>query len=329
MDELWRYRQLITLAEMGNYRRAADRLGITHGALSQTVAKFEDQYGTQLFERKKRRTVATPYGERLLHAARESVELVSQARRDMALMQNLKIGRLIVGVDTAIAEGLLAPALAALLKSFPELQFTTLARNWRTMEEDLRSDRIDMFIGLSPDRRSDSFDYREFPLVPPIFVCRSDHPLIRKGAFEVSDLLIHPFGGSEVPDSLLKQFVEAFPAQFKSISSLREIFLTAHELGLLRQLLTSTDIVGLLPEAVIRSELDAGNVRILARLDDVMESEIKGSIVTRQDRSLPPAALRLSSLVEDMALRGFGAYQSRDHIERQIDLPVDGKDRAR
>jgi DNA-binding transcriptional LysR family regulator len=311
MDELWRFKQLITLAELGNFRRAADRLGITHGALSQTVAKFEEQYGTQLFERKKRRTTPTAYGERLLVAARESVELVSQAKRDIALMENLKIGRLIVGVDTAITEGLLAPAMAALLANFPDLQFTTLARNWRSMEEDLLSDRIDMFIGLSPDRQSDQLDYKDFPLVPPIFACRAGHPIAERGTFGVTDLSSFPYGGSEVPDWFLKQFVDAFPEQFRSISSLREIFLTTHELGLLRQLLTNTDILGLLPEAVIRPEIHAGRIVILASLENLMPVEIVGSIVTRQDRSLPPSALQLSAIVEDMALRGFSAHQGQ------------------
>jgi len=311
MDELWRFKQLITLADTGNYRRAADRLGITHGALSQTVARFEVQYETQLFERKKKRTVPTAFGERLLIAARESVEIVSQAKRDMALMQNLKIGRLIVGVDTAITEGLLAPAMAALLEKFPELQFTTLPYNWRTMESDLQSDRIDIFIGLTPDRKSDRLDYRDFPLIPPVFACRSDHPLVEKGSFEIGDLVKFPYGGTEVPDWFLKQFVGAFPDQFESIASLRSIFLTTHELGLLRQLLNNTDIIGLLPEAVIRAELASGTVRRLAKLEDFMPIEITGTVVTREDRSLPPAAMRLSALVVEMAQYGFSQYRSK------------------
>lgn len=316
MDELWRFRQLITLAEIGNYRRAADRLGITHGALSQTVAKFEEQYGTQLFERKKRQTVPTPYGERLLKAARESVEIVSQAKREMALMQNLKIGRLVVGVDTAISEGLLAPALAALLKNFPELQFTTIPHSWLTMEDDLSADKIDIFVGLLPDRESDRFDYRSFPLIPPVFACRTGHSLAMQGCFAVGDLLNYPFGGAEVPDWFLTQFVNAFPNHFRSINSLQEIFLTTHELGLLKQLLLSTDIVGLLPEAVIRSELEADKVCVLAPLDVLMPIEVTGAVVTRQDRSLPPAASRLSALLIDIAQRGFAGYRSQNSQNR-------------
>ncbi len=311
VDEFKRFNQLIALAETGNYRRAADKLGITHGALSQTVARFEEQYGTQLFIRQKRATVPTAYGERLLKAARQSVELVSQAKRDISLMQNLKIGRLVMGVDTSISEGLLAPALAALLEKFPDLQFTTLVRNWRTMEEDLLSDKIDVFVGLTPDRKSDRFDYREFELIPPVFACRAGHPLLDKPDFGVEDLISFPFGGSDVPDWFLQQFIEAFPQQFQSIKALHEVFLTTHELGLMRQLLSTTDIIGLVPEAVIRTEMAAGKIHVLAKGEDLYPMQITGAVVTREDRSLPPAAIRLSAMITDIANRGLQTYRAQ------------------
>ncbi|NQV94103.1 MAG: LysR family transcriptional regulator [Sphingomonadales bacterium] len=311
MDELWRFNQLITLAETGNYRRAADKLGITHGALSQTVARFEAQYETQLFERQKRATVPTAYGERLLKAARQSVEVVSQAKRDISLMQNLKLGRLVMGVDTSIAEGLLAPALAALLDKFPELQFTAMVRNWRTMEQDLLADKIDIYVGLTPDRKSDRFDYREFELIPPVFACRAGHPLLDQPEFGIQDLIRFPFGGSDVPDWFLQQFVEAFPEQFKSIKSLHEVFLTTHELGLMRQLLSSTDIIGLVPEAVIRTEIAAGKICVLAKGESLYPMHVTGAVVTRDDRSLPPAAIRLSAMITDMAIAGLQNYRAQ------------------
>jgi len=173
------------------------------------------------------------------------------------------------------------------------------------MEPDLLSDRIDIFIGLMPDRKSDQLDYREFQLVPPVFACRSGHPLAQKPGLTIEDLVNHPYGGSNVPDWFLKQFVDAFPEHFVSISSLREIFLTTHELGLLRQLLAYTDIVGLVPEAVIHSELKSGAVQVLAKLDEIMTVNVTGVVVTREGRSLPPAATRLSALVLEMAQLGF------------------------
>ena len=51
MDSLGQLRQLIALAETGNFRKAGLRLGISHSAVSQTIKRLEAEYGTELFDR--------------------------------------------------------------------------------------------------------------------------------------------------------------------------------------------------------------------------------------------------------------------------------------
>ena len=311
MIELRRFEQLITLADTGNYRRAADKLGITHGALSQTVARLERECGTALFERRKRATVPTAYGETFLQAAREAVAVISQANREISLMQNLQTGRLKVGIDPVLSEGLLAPALGVLLESYPMLQFTALPRNWRSMVDDLVADRIDIFIGLAPDRQSDRCDYTEFQLIPPVFACRAGHEILERASFTMEDLIQFPFGGGDVPHWLLMQFVDAFPDQFSSVQSLQGMFLTTHDLGLMRQLLCSTNIIGLVPLPVILSEVSAGRVVALPEIEALPMLNITGVVATREDRAASPAAEKLSRIVLDLAKLGYTNYARR------------------
>jgi|TARA_R110002072_G_scaffold137843_10_gene280778 DNA-binding transcriptional LysR family regulator len=312
MTELWRFEQMITLASTGNYRRAADKLGITHGALSQTIAKLEREYDTSLFQRHKRATVPTAYGETLLRAAREAVGIIAQARDDMSLMRNLQTGRLIVGIDPVLSEGLLAPSLAALLQNYPSLQFTTLPMNWRSMDEALATNGIDIYIGLGPDQRSDRFDYRDFRLAPPVFAARTGHEVLQGGTLTIEDLIRFPFGGGDVPDWLLMQFMASFPEHLPSLRSVRGMFLTTSELGLMRQLLSTTDIIGLVPEAIIRSEVSAGRVTILPAVKGLAELTITGVVATREDRPLSPAAAQLSQIVLSIANIGWKLYESQN-----------------
>jgi DNA-binding transcriptional LysR family regulator len=310
MADLWRFEQMVTLAETGNFRRAADKLGITHGALSQTVAKLEREYGAPLFQRHKRATVPTAYGETLLRAARDAITTVSQARDEMSLMRNLQTGRLNVGIDPVLSEGLLAPSLAALLATYPALQFTAWPLNWRSMDEALASNKIDIFIGLAPDMRSDRFDYIDFPLTPPVFACRSDHEVFKATALKMDDLIRFPFGGGDVPDWLLMQFIAAFPENFPSLQSIRGVFLTTHELGLMRQLLSSTDIIGLIPEAIISSDIKSGRIAVLPEIKGLSELEITGVVATREDRPISPAAAQLSSIVLSIAAVGWKNFKA-------------------
>lgn len=316
MLELWRFRQLITLADTGNFRRAADKLGITHGALSQTIAKMEKECRAPLFERRRHATVPTAYGETLLRAARTAVQTVADAGREISLMRNLQTGQLNVGIDPVLSEGLLAPTLAALLLQSPTLRFTTLPHNWRTMEDALASDQIDLFVGLAPDRQTDRLEYKTFNLVPPVFACRSGHAALKGETLTIDDLVTYPFGGGEVPDWLLMQFINAFPDRFPSLDSLREVFLTTHDLGLMRQLLSSTDIIGLVPEAIIDADIRGGQISKLPKLEQLPTLDIMGVVVTREDRPTSPAAARLSSIVIEFANLGWRLHQELTAMNR-------------
>ena len=307
MIELTRFQYLIVLAETGNYRRAAEKLGITHSALSQMIAKIERDARAPLFERRKRATVPTAYGETLLQAAREAVALVEDANREISLMRNLESGQLNVGIDPVLSEGLLAPALAILLRQKPSLRFTTASMNWRSMETALSTDRIDLFIGLAPDTESSALEYRSFNLAPPVFACRAKHPILQTHTLTLDDLVHFPFGGGDVPDWLLMQFITAFPNQLKSLQSLREIFLTTTELGLTRQLLQSTDMIALLPQPVVQAELETGRVCLLPGLRGLPDLQISGVVATREDRPISPAAAQLSRIVLEVA--GIGWQQ--------------------
>ena len=73
MDRMRSLRQIVTLADAGNFRKAAERLGVTHSALSQAIAKLEDSYGVPLFVRNKQETVPTAFGRRMVEAARQAL----------------------------------------------------------------------------------------------------------------------------------------------------------------------------------------------------------------------------------------------------------------
>lgn len=69
----------ITLADVGNFTRAAERLGLTQAAVSQQIRHLEAEFGT-LFIRRPRQVELTPAGEALLIYGNE----VDQASRRLS-----------------------------------------------------------------------------------------------------------------------------------------------------------------------------------------------------------------------------------------------------
>ncbi|MGH3638048.1 MAG: LysR family transcriptional regulator, partial [Myxococcota bacterium] len=63
----------VVLAETEHVTDAAAELGISQPTLSRALARFEDQAGTQLFDRINRRLQLNPYGQIMLEHARRSL----------------------------------------------------------------------------------------------------------------------------------------------------------------------------------------------------------------------------------------------------------------
>lgn len=302
-------RQLVALAEAGNYRRAAEQLGITHSALSQAIGKLEAEYGVDLFVRSRRETVPTAFGHRLVEAAAMALGEVEEAERDIDLMRNLEAGRLVIGADPNVSEALLAPALVSLLADYPKLRFTVLARNWVTMEDDLRSRRIDLYLGLRPDRRYDGISFSPIELPPPVVACRAGHPLTKIADLDLGAIMRYPVLGGDAPAWFLLTLQEAYPDVFPDFESLRSVFLISHDLGLLRAVLIRSDAVALVPLALVARPLRAGKVALLDPPGYPFTGPIPGVIATADARSLPPAAEALRSRIEEMLAAAFAPPQ--------------------
>lgn len=304
MDSLRSLRQVLALAEAGNYRKAAAKIGITHSALSQTISKLEEELGASLFVRDQHETVPTAFGGRLIEAAEIALGEISEAKRDISLMRNLEAGRLVVGADPTISESLLGPALAVMMEAYPKLRFTVMARNWKSMEDDLLSRKIDLFVGLAPDRLSDGLAYRRFSLGLPVVACRADHPLASRQTVKVADLLEWPVVGGEAPDWFLEILRAEFPDLFPDLRTLRSVFLTTHSLGLLRRLLLSTDAVSLIPRQLVEDDVTANRIALLEVVDLPFQERLPAVIATLDGRPEPPAATELIRHVLNTARNG-------------------------
>lgn len=309
MDSFGPLRQLIALAETGNFRKAGERLGVTHSAISQSLNRLEGEYGVELFSRQRNKAVPTAFGQRLIEAAAATLKEMDNAARDIQLMRNLESGRLIIGVDPNIGETLLAPALARLMNSHPMLKFTVDICSWHEIEEKLKNGQTDLYVGLAPDRRALGITYRELKLLPPIVACSSKHPVAGQSRTDLRELLKYPIIGGSAPDWFLEKIIEVYPGVFESIDALRSIFLTTQDLGLLRNLLLTTNAIALVSKSLVGNDLEAGTLTKLSVDPFPFDGVIPGVIAYVEGRPLPPSAGRLFSEMElflDQAWRRIG-----------------------
>ena len=94
--------QLIVVADVGSMHKAADRLFITHQALSAAIRNLEKEFGTELIVRSAKGVTLSDAGKRVYDMAREVLSMIEKTKADVEpakLNPTLNL-RVVVAVNT-------------------------------------------------------------------------------------------------------------------------------------------------------------------------------------------------------------------------------------
>lgn len=111
----------VTAAELGNMRKAAERLQLSNAAISQRIKNAERLLGLTLLHRSTRGVTPTAAGLALLPPAREALAACSRLRRlARTLAGDGDTGTLAIACPGDFGTRYLAPAVAAFLQEHPQ-----------------------------------------------------------------------------------------------------------------------------------------------------------------------------------------------------------------
>ena len=283
-------RHIVTLTDLASYRQAAEMLGVTHSALSQTVSRLEARYGVKLFERVGRRTVPTAYGEVLVAAARRSLDAMRAANHELELMQSVESGKLVIGADPSIAQAVLGPALATVAKEHPGFRFTVRNVSWRERNEALLAHRIDLWLGPDEERDHDELNFERYPFPYPIAVCRADHPAAEAKPKSLIELAPYRVVGGDLPDSFHAPFAELEAALGLTSSQARESYVTSENMQLIVNLIFTAEVIAIVPAMLVNYFLRDGEIIELPIKELQSTKRLPACVAWRADRSPSPAA---------------------------------------
>jgi DNA-binding transcriptional LysR family regulator len=126
-------RAFACVAELGNFTRAAERLGLAQPALSVLVRELEGVLGTRLLDRTTRRVELTEAGHEFREAAEKILAAVERATDQARDRASGRRGRLVVAAPPLIAAAILPGAIA---------EFRARAEGVRVEVADTRTDLI-------------------------------------------------------------------------------------------------------------------------------------------------------------------------------------------
>ena len=166
-----------------NFGLAAQHLGISQSALSQSIAAIEKRLGIPLFVRNRRSVEPTAYAERIAASAHSIISSVADLGADLVQLRDGEFGEFSFGCGVVPASVLLEPALELFTTRHPNLEPKINVGYVDRLHQMLINNEIEFYVAaLNPllDREGlelETIFERKFSL----FV-RASHPLAERDA---------------------------------------------------------------------------------------------------------------------------------------------------
>jgi DNA-binding transcriptional LysR family regulator len=190
--ELKTLRYFVAVAEDLHFGRAAKRLHISQPPLSRQIQKLEQELGSVLFRRTKRRVELTSAGETLLRRTIPILGALNDAVSDVKRAERGEIGRLSVGFYIGATDMLLPAILRRFKARVPNVELILQDMLMSEVAQALEERRIDVGF-LRPPVSNPSISVQILLREPFVVAVPSDSPLARRNQIELAELVAEPF----------------------------------------------------------------------------------------------------------------------------------------
>jgi DNA-binding transcriptional LysR family regulator len=190
MDIIW-LEVFREVARRGSFTAAAQALRYTQSAVSRQIAALETDTGTTLFDRVPRGVRLTDEGRCLLDHAEAVLGRLDTARRDLAALRDLDIGRLRIGAFATADAALVPRAMAAFHANHPSVVLSLSEVLTPVQITQLRDGDLDIGVISVPPGRPLDTDGLELThlLDDPIMVAiPRDHHLANRRTLRCAEL---------------------------------------------------------------------------------------------------------------------------------------------
>ena len=253
----------VAVAKASNFRKAAQKLGVSQPTLTMQIAAMEEEMGLQLFDRSRAGTLLTPAGRDLLPVARDILEQYDQLGSVIEGRNRQLGGSFRLGVSPTLGQSVLPELMGPLHKRYPDLQLHIREDIPQNLGQGLDAGTYDIILSVLPMHTG---DYKVRPLFtePMRVVVPLENPLAQKEKLYARDLLQQKVLSIDEDHHLHRQIMTLCNRYGARL--LREY--ECNTLSAMRLMLLLNMGIAILPELFIRAELgDSEHVRVF-KLED-------------------------------------------------------------
>jgi LysR family transcriptional regulator, regulator of abg operon len=305
---LQRIEQFIAVVDAGSIRGAARQLNVSQPALTRALQQLEEELGVQLMHRSGRGATPTAAGSAFLSRARVAEAELRKAAEEAKKTVDDGAGLLSLGVSPVGASLLLPELVIALQRAHPKTRLRILETTPSALLALVRDEVMDLAVTQRTRIHLDAgLDYRPLAEVQMRVAVRPGHPLlstrVKKPTYSLADIVGVSWLYMTAHDSSDDIVSRSFIASGLPIP-LAAVHCGSYFVAL--DLIASTDMLGVLPPALLRACMKAGQLVELVLTKPLIPINLglytrSGSPPTASAKS---AAVAIAAIARRIALTG-------------------------
>lgn len=295
VDEI---RTFVTIAQLGGFTRAADRLHRSQPAISRRVSLIEQELGTKLLDRMRGRVTLTEAGRAFLPFAEAMLSAIEDGRQAVRATMSEAGGAVSLALVGTLADSNIVDVLRQFSRRSKAVELDLRTATSQEVSDLVRRGEVTLGLRYHADERGD-LQSRIIGQEPMRVICSPEHPLIGR---QVSKRLLvaekwvgFPAArGRESFGRTLQRLLASLGIEDAKVTLIDS--LTAQ-----KRLVEAGFGIALVPESSVHDELKLGALR---ELDiPMMRATIPVALVQRRNGYLNPSAQALIALMSEAALR--------------------------
>ncbi|MFJ8235243.1 LysR family transcriptional regulator [Ureibacillus sp. NPDC094379] len=188
---LVKYEIFNKVAEMGNFTKAGESLGLTQSAVSHAISSLEKEFGFSLVHRIKTGIKVTTEGEVMLKPIRQMLYAQEILRQEAANILGVTKGTVRVGTFSSISSKWMPHIIKLLDQHYTGIKIELREGDYYEIEQWLLDGEID--CGFLNRTHSNQFQFA--PLIRDQLVCivSSNNSLFTKNEVDLNEIISQPF----------------------------------------------------------------------------------------------------------------------------------------
>lgn len=179
------------LATLGNFTRAANKIGIAQPALTIAIQKLEHEVGLKLINRAEKNALLTAEGKVLYKSASQLLNQVKQVELELDELKDLERGTIRFGVSAMMGSYYFPKVLTQFKKKYPNIKIHLIDQGTAALEKMLLDGELDLAL-VRGDLENPHLRYTELINEEIVAGMVSSHPLAAEKTLTLAQFCQEP-----------------------------------------------------------------------------------------------------------------------------------------